>query len=125
VLDFLLYVQTDRAVTQRICTALAEQQLIQRWDITVQVETGETKVEGLYQIDEAAMNALPAEAFVALRQVGALQTAYCQLLSMQHLKTLDQLAHAHEETTQPPQNLLSDELDFELLNDGGTISFGP
>lgn len=125
VLDFLVYVQTDRAVTQRICTALAEQQLIQPWNITVQGESGERKVEGLYQVDEAAMNALPAEAFEALRQVGAVQTAYCQLLSMQHLKTLHQLTHAHGETTQPLQNLLSDELDFELLNDGGTISFGP
>lgn len=125
VLDFLVYVQSDSVVTQRICTALAEQHLIQPWNITVQDEGGERQVEGLYQVDEAAMIALSSKAFEVLRQVGAVQTAYCQLLSMQHLNTLEQRAHAQRETPLPQQNLLGDELDFELLGDGGNISFGP
>lgn len=119
ILDFLTRVETNREPTQRICKALADHQLIQPWPITVQSSEGERKVEGLYRIDEAAMNALPAEAFEALRQAGALPVAYCQLLSMQHLQTFGKLAEAHRKPTAP-----SSELNLEFLNDSGTISFG-
>ena len=67
---------------------------------------------------------LPAEAFEAVRQSGALPVAYCQLLSMQHLQKLGQLAQAYAaQTTALPQTA-SGELDLEFLNDSGTISFG-
>ena len=129
VLDFLSQVQTNRALTQRICAVLAEHHLIQPWPIKVQGEAGERTVEGLYRIDEAAMNALAPEAFEALRQAGALPVAYCQLLSMQHLQTLGKLAEAHASAKAQSQAALpttdTGELDLEFLNNGGTISFGP
>lgn len=129
VLDFLSQVQNNRALTQRICAVLAEHHLIQPWPITVQGEAGERKVEGLYRIDEVAMNALAPEAFEALRQAGALSTAYCQLLSMQHLQTLGKLAQAYASAQTSAQSALpttaSGELDLEFLNNNGTISFGP
>ena len=54
--------------------------------------------------------------------------AYCQLLSMQHLQTLGQLAQAHDQAKAQAANKLptnaSGELDLEFLNSSGTISFG-
>jgi len=129
VLDFLSQVQTNRTLTQRICAVLAEHQLIQPWPITLQGEAGERKVEGLYRIDEAALNALPAESLKALQQAGALPMVYCQLLSMQHLQTLGKLAQAHASAKAQSQQALptsaNGELDLEFLNNNGTISFGP
>lgn len=129
IFDFLLKVQTSRALTQRICAVLAEHQLIQPWPINVKDEAGERQVEGLYRIDEAAMNTLAPEAFEALRQSGALPVAYCQLLSMQHLQTLGKLAEAHASAKAQSQAALpttdTGELDLEFLNNNGTISFGP
>lgn len=49
----------------------------------------------MHQIDETALNALPADAFETLRQAGALPLAYCQMLSMQHLQVLGKLVQAH------------------------------
>lgn len=125
VLDFLGQVQANRAATERTCAVLGEHQLIQPWPITVQGASGERKVEGLYRIDEAALNAAPASVFEALNRVGALPVAYCQLLSMQHLQTLGKLAHAHQQAAQPVLTTASGDLDLEFLNNGGTISFGP
>ena len=76
------------------------------------------------------MNQLPAEALATLRDEAALTVAYCQLLSMQHLQTLGQLAQAHDQAKAKAQaaNKLptnaSGELDLEFLKSSGTISFG-
>jgi len=128
VLDFLSQVQSNRALTQRICAVLTERHLIQTSTITVRGETGERKVEGLYRIDEAAMNALAPEAFEAMRQPGALPIAYYQLLSMQHLQALGKIAEVHASAQTSAQAALpvspTGELDLEFLNNNGTISFG-
>lgn len=94
VLDFLSTVERNRQVTNRASAALSQAGVIKPWDITLKTETGERKLAGLHQIDEAALNALSAEAFETLRQAGALPIAYCQMLSMQHLAGLGKLAEA-------------------------------
>lgn len=71
VLDFLAQVQQNRAVTERICSALAQYGLIQPWPFSLQMEGATRQVEGLFRIDETALNALPAESPQALHQVGA------------------------------------------------------
>lgn len=94
ILDFLNQAHANQEPTQHICKVLAEHLLIKPWPINLQDREGARKVEGLYCIDEAAMNALPSEGFEALRQAKALSIAYCQLLSMQHIQKLGQLAQA-------------------------------
>lgn len=125
ILDFLVQLHGHNELTQRICAVLASKQLIQPWPITIQSESGERKVEGLYRIDEAALTALPPDKFEALRQAGALPMAYCQLLSMQHLQTLGLLAAAHHNADQAEPGSPSGELNLDFLNDSGTLSFGP
>ncbi|MEA3643985.1 MAG: SapC family protein, partial [Lamprobacter sp.] len=78
VLRFLEQVAADRQRTERLCALLAEHGLIQPWPLTVKTADGERPVQGLHRIDEAALNALPSEAFDTLRQAGALPLIYCQ-----------------------------------------------
>lgn len=126
ILNFLTRVQANRQVTTRICAVLQKHQLIQPWPIKVQGEQGEQNIQGLYRIDEAALNALSSEAFIELRQTGALPIAYCQLLSMQHLPKLGRLAQAHAqvEAADILKTAPSGELDLEFLNQDETIHFG-
>lgn len=124
ILAFLTQVQANRVQTLHTCKALAEHSLIQPWPIAVQTEAGERQVDGLYRIDEAALNALPAESLKALQQAGALPIVYCQLLSMQHLPLLGQLAQAHRKAAQPLPVAPNGELDLSFLSNNGTLSFG-
>lgn len=124
ILAFLTQVQANRAQTLHTCKALAEHSLIQPWPIAVQTEAGERQVDGLYRIDEAALNALPAESLKALQQAGALPMVYCQLLSMQHLPLLGQLAQAHRKAAQPLPVAPNGELDLSFLSNNGTLCFG-
>lgn len=123
-LDFLIKVQANREATARICALLQRHSLIQPWPIKVQAPEGEQNIEGLHRIDEAALNALPAEAFIELRDAGALPAVYCQLLSMQHLQLLGRLAEAHANAAQSLPATASGDLNLDFMNQGGTITFG-
>jgi hypothetical protein len=124
VLGFLEQVSANRQGTQALCAVLQKHGLIQPWPINLKTDTGDQAVEGLFRVDEAGLNKLPAEAFEEIRQAGALPLVYSQLLSMQHLQKLGQLAQAHAaQATSLPQT--SDgELDLEFLNTSDTIQFG-
>lgn len=127
VLDFFTQVRANAEATARICAVLQQHRLIAPWEITVQDGQGERSVRGLHRIDEAALNALPAEAFEAVRQAGALPVVYCQLLSMQHLPWLGQMAHERSQAAAQPRPLpqkSNGELDLEFLSQSGTFSFG-
>lgn len=124
VLDFLAQVQQNRAVTERICSALAQYGLIQPWPISLQMEGDARRVEGLFRIDETALNALPAESLAALHQVGALPVAYCQLLSMQHLPQLGKLNAAQQASVRLQSAAAAGEPGQGFLDGSDTISFG-
>src|SRR5690606_25788129 len=123
VLNFLGQIAANRVATKQACAVLQKHNLIQPWPIKVQAEGGEQNVQGLFRIDEAAMNQLDPEPLAELQKSGALPMAFCQLLSMQHLAKLGKLAQQHaaaEAALQPAGG----DLDLEFLNDGGTINFG-
>ena len=121
ILNFLTQIASNRQSTAQICAQLQQYQLLQAWPITVQAATGPHNVEGLYRIDEPALNNLQADDLKALRDSGALLTAYCQLLSMQHLPALTRvLIHEQQLATKP----MPKELDLDFFNDSGNINFG-
>lgn len=98
VLDFLGKIQVSHAATRRACAALQAHGLLQPWEIAVQDSAGvPRKVEGLYRVDEAALNTLEDSAFLELRRSGALALAYAQLMAMQHIQSLGVLARAREQ----------------------------
>nr|WP_176704553.1 SapC family protein [Pseudomonas sp.]QDK64879.1 SapC family protein [Pseudomonas sp.] len=127
ILNFFTQIEANRQLTRNICLLLQQYDLIQPWPITVQGEQGEQQVEGLFRVDEMALNALSAEALAEVRNAGGLTVAYCQLLSMQHLSTLGTLAQAHAEAKkdQLAHEALAKngELHLGFMNDGGTFSF--
>lgn len=97
VFEFFSQIEVDRILTHAACAILHKHNLIQPWLINVQEEQGERQVEGIHRVDEVALNALSAEALAEVRDAGGLTIAYCQIISMQHIHLLGQLAHAHAE----------------------------
>lgn len=82
---------TDTEVlTQRLVDALQATELIQPWALNIKQGEHTIPVEGLYRIDEAALNALPDETLLSLRQ--ALPLVYAQLFSMNQLAMLPKAA---------------------------------
>lgn len=125
VLDFLSQLSSNREITRAQCASLQKFALIQPWPIKLKTEAGEQTVQGLYRIDEGALNQLPAEALIQLRDNDALLLAYCQLLSMQHLTTLGQLLESHTRAEKQMTEPITahGELDLSFLSGGDTLSF--
>jgi hypothetical protein len=111
ILNFLQQVHANRVITAQLCAALNAEGLIQPWPINLKSEIGEQAIQGLYRIDESKFNSLDADALHRIHQSGALPLVYCQLLSMQHLQSLGQLADAHA-------NLQPQEVDIETVFGG-------
>lgn len=125
-LNFLSQLEQSRIATAAACAALQKHAVLRSWSITVKTGASEQQVAGLHQIDEAALNALSGEAFLEIRQAGALPVAYCQLLSMQQLPRLGQLAEANAKAAdQASQNLTSAaDQNLAFFSNNGTINFG-
>lgn len=87
-LAFLEQLSSHRKRTQIVSDVLKEHSLIQSWPFAINTPLGEVKIAGLYGIDEAALNGLPGEAFLKLREAGCLPVAYLQLLAMQNMPKL-------------------------------------
>ena len=124
-LQFLTQSSANFKSTAKACEILSNHQLIKPWEIKLKHQEGEHTVKGLFCIDEAAFNALDGDALKELQNSGALSTAVCQMLSMQHLGSLPQLAQAHENAAKRAANLKqsSGEITLDTLDDGGSINF--
>ncbi|WP_082476068.1 SapC family protein [Methylobacterium sp. Leaf99] len=95
--SFLSATAESLLALEAACRVLAEVGVVVPWPITLQGTDGTHTVSGLFQIDEAALNALDDEAFGRLRRAGVLGVAYAQLLSMGNLADLGKLAQARAE----------------------------
>lgn len=94
-------VERNRKATDQAVAALAQADVICPWQITV--KSGETArpISGLYRVDEAALDALPEEAFLGLRKANALPIAYTQMLSTRQLGVFERLEKLHSRASQP------------------------
>ena len=127
IIEFLKQIEQSRQVTEKACQVLQRHALIRAWPITVQKDTGVQLIEGLYEIDEAALNQLSAEALKEVQESGGLAVAYCQLLSIQHLPLLGQLTDKQKTAAGQMNSLHSlapdGTLDLEVFSKGGTFNF--
>lgn len=96
ILELLKQVERSRILTEKAMAALAQAELICPWPIRVKTQDGEKPIEGLFQIDGASLRRLPSSALGPLHEAGALEIAYCQLISRQHVGLLSQLLEAHQ-----------------------------
>lgn len=92
VVEVLTKVEASRIATERAVEALARADLIRPWQIKIGEGPGGRNVQGLYRVDEAALNALGDEAFANVRKAGALPIAYAQMLSAGMLGVFERLA---------------------------------
>ena len=83
-MDLLGRLDSGRKTVEKICTVLAKHNLIDQWDLSI----GDQDIQGLYKVNETALNDLSDENFLELRQTGALPVVYSQLISMQNIADL-------------------------------------
>ena len=116
VFEFLMAVERSRRATDLAVAALAEASVIQSWQVKLKTEQGEQAISGLYHIDEAALSALPDNAFLKVRKAAALSIAYAQLLSAGRLGIFQHLAKLHAQLAPPPAVALPETVDslFEM-----------
>lgn len=94
-LEFCMTFHRQALATEQVSAALGEAGVLQRQEGTVELSGGESlKLTDFHVVDEAALNALPDEAWLALRAQGALAAAYCQLVSMNAWAGLSRRAEA-------------------------------
>jgi len=130
VLNLLSSIEASRAEARPTVDALQAAELIQPWTLNLQQGEKTVPVEGLFRIDEAALNALPDDDFLSLRKAGALALAYGQLFSMNQLAMLSKAAEvqarigaqlrAEARPTNQTQGV--GDLGFRL-SEGGTFKF--
>ncbi len=122
ILNLLTQIERSGIATQAAIAALDSAGLIQPWPLRLQQGSQPAAmVDGLFRIDEAAMNALCEESFLKLRGNGAFAIAYAQLLSMHQLSLLQRLDQVQTELKAQAEAQLS--VLENLFQDDGTITF--
>lgn len=121
--DFLTECEKNRQLTSMACQALSQAGVIEAWPLQINRGEGQEplKVQGLYRINEQALNQLDAETFSKLRSYGASALAYAQLFSMGQLSQLTERAEFHAKEQAAQQSAKS--LDGLMGSGGDTFSF--
>lgn len=104
VFDFLARTSRSQDAADAATGLLSQHGLLEPWPLKVRDGDQERPVSGLLRVNEAALNALEAEALLALHKGGALAIAYAQLLSMGNIALLGQFADAHARAAQQRQH---------------------
>ena len=125
ILNFLTQIKASRDVTEGAVNALADAGLIMPWKINLKQGEKVVPVKGLFRIDEAALNKIDDEDFLAVRKAGGLALAYAQLLSMNQLVVLERLGELQGQILE--QQAASSEAanltGFSLSEDEGSLMF--
>jgi hypothetical protein len=125
ILNFLIKIKANRDVTQGAVNALADAGLITPWQINLKQGEKVVPVKGLYSVDEAALNKLDDEDFLAVRKAGGLAIAYAQLFSMNQLAVLESLGELRGQILeqQTAQSEAANLTGFSLSEDEGSLMF--
>ena len=89
ILELLRQTNQHRIVTNRAVVQLSDAGLIKRWPLVVPVGEEQVPVQGLYCIDNAALESLDDRSLLEVR--GSLGFAYAQLLSMGQVEVLSKI----------------------------------
>ncbi len=89
--NFLIEYEKSRLATSKACGVIAEKGLFEEWQLKLNMNNKEQKVEGLYKVNEMRMNELPDESFIELKRAGALPFIYAHLYSIGQLNVLKRL----------------------------------
>lgn len=107
-LDFHQHCEANRQRTQQAVDALQQAGVLQPWPLEISRGEREVprKIEGLYRIDEKALNTLDAANYATL-QGAPMALAHAQLFSAHQLSQLTERArfHAQHASQEVPENL--------------------
>ena len=125
ILNLLSEFQVNLAVTQAAVNALDDAGLITPWALKLQQGEEVVPVTGLFNVDEAALNKLDDDDFLALRKANGLAVAYAQLLSMNQLTVLERLSVLRGQILAPQaaNSKATNLTDFSLLEENGSLVF--
>lgn len=124
VLDFLTEFERSRSGTEGMMSVLETAGIIKPWQLETHVDGQERVATGLHCIDEAAMRALSDAEFLTLRRHSALAVAYAQILSMGHLRVLEQLGRLRAEAAHASSRPVGGQAPSGLqLADDGELHF--
>lgn len=119
ILSLLEAVYTNRLATERICNTLDEMELLKPWNIQVELDGSPLQLEGLFCIDEPALNNLGNDDYLKLRACNALPIAYCQMLSMQRVPDLAYRCNALSDSEVTSK---AEEISFDSFADDGNLN---
>lgn len=119
ILSLLEAVHTNRLATERICKTLDEMGLLKPWNIQVELDGSPFHIDGLFCIDETALNKLDDDDYLTLRECNALPIAYCQMLSMQRVPDLALRSQAISGSEVAPR---TEEISFDSFADDGNLN---
>jgi hypothetical protein len=124
-LNFLSEVEANLVVTEGAVNALADAGLITPWEINLKQGEEVVPVEGLFRVDEAALNKLDDEDFLTLRKAGGLAIAYGQLFSMNQLTMLERLGELQGQilAKQAANSESASLAGFSFSEDEGSLNF--
>ena len=123
-MEFLDRVEKGRAATAVACEALARHGCLAPLVFATRSKGGrERRLEGLFQVNEAALDKLDAEAFLALRAAGAIALAYTHLVSLQKLPLLAKLAARIPQDKGAQALVAGKDIDLSFLEKDGTFGF--
>ena len=123
VFGFVSELENSRAPTLAAMEALQRLELVQPWDLTIDIGSSSHRIGGLHRIDAQKIDGLSDEEFVTLRQHGALVLAYLQAMSVQHMAKLVTLAQVRANATKASEQLVrAGELDLGFMQ-SDTIRF--
>jgi hypothetical protein len=86
---------------EMLCGLLQELELFSPLEINVERGGKKTKLQGLFRIDEAKVNALADDDFLKLRNKGVLPLVYAHWLSLGRISELAKLQQQQQSTTEP------------------------
>lgn len=125
VIDFLKAVGRSRVGTDRACRALESARVLCEWPLQLQIGEQSLQLGGLYRVDEKRLAALDAAAMAQLRDAGALEVAYGQLLSRGQCRRLEALVGARRREAQLPETeAVFSEPDLEQQIDWDQLDLG-
>jgi hypothetical protein len=106
VFENLQQIEADRIRTSLAVAALQQAGVIKPWPLIIPVGEQKVQVNGLYSVDEAALNALDDTSFLKLRKAPALTGAYFQMQSMAQIHMLGRMAFLQEQSASAPSELV-------------------
>ncbi len=130
IVEFLQQCEQNRQVTQQRVDQLSANALIEPWSIEVKQsadnEAPNQRIEGLYKINETALQSLAPEVLSELAKSGALALAYAQLFSQARLKDFHaryQYHHNQQQHAEQKQQALNVDLDKLFGEDDDSLKF--